>query len=89
MFSTFILEHDGCLWKINLGILWNHTIKNFQVKHGQCDSIIFIETFCFGSSKYLLDLSLGDNMVFLTGPGVYEQIYHRTPCPAVLIYNGV
>ena len=50
MLSTNILGHDSCLWKINLGILWNHVIKNFQVKHGQCDSIIFPETFCFGSS---------------------------------------
>ena len=35
MFSTYILRQDGCLWKINLWILWNHTMKNFQLKHGQ------------------------------------------------------
>ena len=32
------LGHDGSVWKINLRILWNHIIKNFQLKHGQCDS---------------------------------------------------
>ena len=39
------LGHDGCVWKIKLRILWNHIMKNFQVKHGQCDSIIFPKTF--------------------------------------------
>ena len=39
------LGHDGCLWEINLRILWNHIMKNFQVKHGQCDTIIFPRTF--------------------------------------------
>ena len=33
------LGPDGCVWKMNLRILWNHII-NVQVKHGQCDSII-------------------------------------------------
>ena len=27
--------------------------------------------------------------VLLTGPGIYSQLYHRAPCPAVLICNGV
>ena len=26
------LGHDGCIWKINLRILWNHIIKNLYVK---------------------------------------------------------
>ena len=60
-------------------------MKNFQVKHGQYDSIIFPDTFSFGRFKYLLDLPLGDNMILLTQPGIYPQVYHRTPCPAVLI----
>ena len=39
--SAYIfLGHDGCIWKINLRILQNLIIKNFQVKHGQYDSII-------------------------------------------------
>ena len=46
-----VLEHDGCFWKINLRILWNHIMKNFQVTHGQCDHIIFLKTFSFESSK--------------------------------------
>ena len=49
-------------------------MKNFQVKHGQCDSIIFPETFSFGSSKFSLDLHIGENRILLTGPGIYPQI---------------
>ena len=56
------LWHDGCIWKINLRILWNHIVKNFQVKHGQCDSIISHKTFSFESSKLLLDFCLSDSM---------------------------
>ena len=26
-------------WKISLRILWNHILKDFKVKQGQCDSI--------------------------------------------------
>ena len=40
------LGHEGCVWKINIRILWNH-IMNFQVKHGQCDSIIFPQNISF------------------------------------------
>ena len=44
-FSVHIfLVHVECFWEINLRILWNHCMKNFQVKHGQCDSIVFPET---------------------------------------------
>ena len=32
-------------------------MKNFQVKHGQYDNIIFPETFYFESSKYASDIS--------------------------------
>ena len=64
-------------------------MNNFQLTHGQCDSIILPETFSLGNSKYLLDLPLGDNRVLLTGPGIYPQIYHRTPSPAVLFCKGV
>ena len=49
------LGHDGCFWKINLRIFWNH-MKNFQVKHSQCDGIIFPKTFSFKSFRQLLDL---------------------------------
>ena len=56
------LGHDDCFWKIYVKILWNH-MKNFQVKHGQCDSIIFPKTFSFESSKELLDLCFPDNMI--------------------------
>ena len=64
-------------------------MNNFQVKHGQCDTIIFQETFSFGSSEYLSDLLLGDNRIVLTGTGIYPQIYHRASYLAVLICNGV
>ena len=43
------LGHDGCFWKINLRILWNHIMENFQIKHGQCGNIIFPKTFSFES----------------------------------------
>ena len=56
------LGHDDCFWKIYVRILWNH-MKNFQVKPGQCDSIIFPKTFSFESSKELLDLCFPDNMI--------------------------
>ena len=36
--------------RINLRIFWNHIMKNFQVKHDQCDSIIFLKTFSLESS---------------------------------------
>ena len=39
------LGHDGCFWKINLRILWNCIMEKFQVKHGQCDCIIFPKFF--------------------------------------------
>ena len=39
--------HYGCVWKVNLRILWDHNMKNFQVKCGQCDSIIFPQNIFF------------------------------------------
>ena len=43
--------------------MWNHVVKNFQVKHGRCDSIIFPKTFSFESSKSLLDLYLANSRI--------------------------
>ena len=62
--THIFLGHDDCFWKINLKILWSHIKKNFQVKHGQCDSIILPETFSFESSKQLLDLCLAEILYF-------------------------
>ena len=45
------LGHDGCLWKINLRILWSHDMKKFQVTHDQCDSIILPKTSSLGKSN--------------------------------------
>ena len=64
-------------------------MKNFQVRHGQSDSIIFPETFSLGSSKWLLDLPLGDNRTLLAGPGIFPQLYYINSCPAVFIYKLV
>ena len=80
--------HDGCFWKINLRILWNHIIKNFQVKHGQCDIIIFSKTLSFERSSQLKYLCWKQGSFLLIGFGIYLQIFHRTPCPAVLICEG-
>ena len=38
-------------------------MKNFHIKDGQCDSIIFLKTFSFESSKQLLDLCLADSRI--------------------------
>ena len=38
-------------------------MKNFQVKHGQCDSIIFHKTYSFDSSEDLLDLCFADSKI--------------------------
>ena len=62
-------------------------MKNFQLRHIHCDSIILPEKFFLGSCKYLSDLP-SPNRILLTGPGIYPQIYHRTPCLAVLICKG-
>ena len=50
--------------RINLRILWSHNMKNFQVKHDQCDRIIFLYTFSSESSKKLkLNLGLADRRI--------------------------
>ena len=49
-------------------------MKNIQVIHDQCDSIIFLETFSLGYSKQLLYLPLADKKILLTGSGIYLQI---------------
>ena len=40
---NLFLRLDGDFWKTNLRLLWNNIMKNFQAKHGQCDSINFPE----------------------------------------------
>ena len=75
--------------KINLEVLWNNTINNFQVNHGQCNPVIFPETFSFGSSKYLIDLPLRDSRITVTSPRIYPQIYHRNSCLGVIVFKGV
>ena len=85
------LGHDGCILKINLRILWNHIMKNLQVKHGQYDSIIFPKNIFFWRLKITarpLPCQQQDSLLLIC-PGIYPQIYHRTPCPAVLICKGV
>ena len=56
------LGHNDWFWKINLKIMWNHIMKNFQVNHGQCDNII-LPKHLFESSKYLFDLYLADSRI--------------------------
>ena len=36
-------------------------MKPYDVRHGQCDSIMFSKAFSLGRSKSLLDQPLGDN----------------------------
>ena len=50
--------------RISFRILWKHIIKNFQVKHDQCDSILFLKTFPLESSKKsLLNLGPADSRI--------------------------
>ena len=60
-----------------LEFLWNHTWQNSQVRHDRCGSITITEKFYLESSKLLLDLSLGENMIFLhlASPEMYCRIY--------------
>ena len=59
-------------------------MKNIQVKYGPCDIIVFPNPFSFENSKlYLIFALLTAGSILLTGPGIYPQIYHRVPCPAV------
>ena len=44
-----------------LRIMWNHIMKNFQVNHGQCDSIKFLKTFSL--ECLLLNLGLADSRI--------------------------
>ena len=49
--SVHIFLGNVAALRTNLRIAWNHIMKNFQVKHDQCDSIIFLKTFSLESSK--------------------------------------
>ena len=76
------LGHDGCVRKINLRILWNHSMKNFQVKHGQCGSIIFPQNIFFWRLYRVFQIVVkgggnsppsGENQKFCLG----EEIFYR------------
>ena len=59
-------------------------MKNSQVKHGQCDSIKFPWNIFF---LRLLIIARPvpcwqQDSLLLICPGIYPQIYHRTPCLA-------
>ena len=67
-------------------------MKNFRVKHSQCDSIIYIKTFLFRKLEVIIIKPLPrwqQDTLLLTGTGIYSQVYHRTPCSAVRIFKGV
>ena len=49
-FRSF-LGIDEFFSKINFEIFWKYMIKKIQVKHSQCDSIIFTNIFSFENSK--------------------------------------
>ena len=59
--STHIfLGHDEDFWKINLRILWNHIMKNFQVNMVK-GTTSFSRMHYLEKSKQLLDLCLADS----------------------------
>ena len=73
MFSIYISR----TWCLRLKtILWNHIMKNFEVKHCQGEASY--------SPKHFLLKALSNYKTFALLTRVYPQIYHRTPCPAVL-----
>ena len=55
-------------------------MKKFQMRHGQCDSIIFLEIFFLGSSKKLFYLPLGGKITGLFWQVLesIHKIYERT-----------
>ena len=56
--------------------------KLFQVRHGQYDSVIFLDTLFPGSYKQLLGLAFGDKRILSTSPDQQvslHKIYHSTP----------
>ena len=71
--------------------MWNHIVKNFQVKHGQCDSVIFPKNIFFWRLQVIarpLSCWQYDSLLFIC-PGIYPQVYHRTACPVELICKEV
>ena len=90
-FVHIFLGHDGYIWKIYLRALWNHLMKNFQLKHGQCDSIIFPQNIFFWR-LYVIARPLRcwqQDSLLLVCREIYPQIYLIIPCPEVLICKGV
>ena len=77
--------------RIDLTVFCNHITKNFQVKHDQCNSIIFLKKFLWKA------LNNYNKTLDLLTPGLFtferswnlSHVYHRTPCPAVPICKGV
>ena len=91
MFSTNISRPWWLLLKNNLRILWNHIMKNFQVKQSMWHHHIHQNIFFWKLLLKVIIMTLPcwqQDSVLLTGPGIYPQIYHRAPCPAVLLCKG-
>ena len=85
------LGHDGCIWKINLRLLWNHIMKNLQAKHDQCGRIIFPQNIFFWR-LYVTDRPSPcwqQDSLLLICPGIYPRICHTNPFTAVLICKGI
>ena len=62
-------------------------MKNFHIKHGQCDSIMFPQNIFFWRLSVIarpLPCWQQDSLLLIC-LGAYPKIYHRTICPAVLI----
>ena len=88
---NIFLWHDGCVWKISLWIWWNHIMKNIQVKHGQFESTIFPQNIFLWRFQVIarpLPCWQQDSLLLIC-PGIYPQIYHRSPCPVVFTCKGV
>ena len=67
MFGTYISGNHSYVWKTNLRILSNYILKNFQIKHGQCDRIAFAQNIFFWRLEAI-------GRLFETWPGhVFEE----------------
>ena len=83
-----------CVMTMKNEAKFKEELKNFQVNHGQRDSIIFPQTFSVESSKQLLDLCLAESRILYFWQ-VLESIHkliielHVQPPPSLPLFFAV
>ena len=82
---------DGGFWKINLRFF----VKSFYEKLSSEVCLVRQHHIPQNISFWKLWVIIGplpcwlQDSLLLTGPEIYWQIYHRNPCPVVLIWKSV